>query len=105
MAYWDGMFRGERSFGGELGSGLGRGGFSCLAAGRYISVPMTTADQEATATMMALELMGRPAAGEYSLTLYPDYGFDGGLRQDVEQIQDIQLIFELHYWSRQRAGQ
>ena len=67
-----------------------------LTAERYITTPMSSADQALINQpgFLKPELRGRPLDGEYRLRIYDS----PALRWN--QIQDIQLVLNYHYWSR-----
>ena len=65
-----------------------------ISAERYITTPIGSADQQLIGQLEAVQFRGRPIDGVYHLKIFdtPALRFD--------QIQDIQLILNYHYWSR-----
>ena len=65
-----------------------------VTAERYITTPVSSADQQLVGQFEAVQFRGRPIDGVYHLKIFdtPALRFD--------QIQDIQLILNYHYWSR-----
>ncbi len=70
-----------------------------LTAERYITTPVSSTDQGLLTQVLRTELRGRPIDGTYHLRIFdsPVLHFD--------QIQDIQLVLNYHYWSRITAPQ
>jgi hypothetical protein len=70
-----------------------------LTAERYITTPVGSADQQLIGQVLKSELRGRPIDGTYHLRIYdsPALHFD--------HIDDIQMVFNYHYWSRVAAPQ
>jgi hypothetical protein len=85
---YDGQYR---SF--DFGVGATRG-VKALTSERYITTPIGSSDQQLLTQVMRPELRGRPIDGTYTLRIEdsPVLHFD--------QIQDIQIILNYHYWSR-----
>lgn len=69
-----------------------RGG-QALAAERLITSPIASADLALISQYWAQEFRGRPLQGEFELRLYAvdEFNFD--------ELQDIQLVVQLDYWS------
>ncbi|MBZ0120427.1 MAG: hypothetical protein K8H88_25775, partial [Sandaracinaceae bacterium] len=67
---------------------------SGLAAERYITNPISSADRGLIEPYMRDDFMGRPIDGRYVLRVWdaPGVNFDG--------IEDIQLVLGYRYWSR-----
>ena len=67
-----------------------------LAAERYITNPISSADQALLDQYRRYELQGRPLTGSYVLRVWdgPGVNFDG--------IEDVQIVLDYRYWTRQR---
>jgi hypothetical protein len=65
-----------------------------LAAERYITNPMSSADSALIGSYMRREFQGRPVAGNYFMRVWDD----PGVRFD--RIEDVQLILDYRYWTR-----
>jgi hypothetical protein len=65
-----------------------------LTAERYLTLPLGSSDQQLVSQIKQVQFRGRPMDGVYGLKIYdtPALHFD--------QIQDIQLVLDYHYWSR-----
>ena len=65
-----------------------------LTAERYITTPVSSADQQLLAPLMKTELRGRPLDGIYRLRIYdtPALHWD--------RLEDVQIVLKYHYWSR-----
>jgi hypothetical protein len=70
-----------------------------LTAERYITTPIASADQQLVNQVLKTELRGRPIDGTYHLRIYDSPALH------FEQIDDIQVILNYHYWSRISAPQ
>jgi hypothetical protein len=70
-----------------------------LTAERYITTPVSSADQQLINQVLRTELRGRPIDGTYHLRIYDSPVLRFG------QIDDIQLVLNYHYWSRISAAQ
>jgi hypothetical protein len=75
---------------------------NALAAERYITTPVSSADQSLIQQpgILQVPFRGRPLDGVYNLKIYdsPALNFD--------QLQDIQIVLNYHYWSQiQTPGQ
>src|SRR5262249_2835689 len=66
-----------------------------LAAERYVTMPLGSADQSLLAQpgIQHIEFRGRPLDGKYVLRIWasPAFHFD--------QLQDVQIILNYRYWS------
>jgi hypothetical protein len=69
-----------------------------VTAERYITTPIGSDDLQLLAQVQQVQFRGRPIDGVYRLSIYdtPALQFD--------QIQDIQLVLNYHYWSRVTAS-
>jgi hypothetical protein len=69
-------------------------GGKALTAERYLTLPLSSNDQQLVNQVLRQELAGRPVDGVYTLSIAdsPVLHFD--------QVQDIQIILNYHYWSR-----
>lgn len=65
-----------------------------LAAERYITNPMSTADTELLSTYQRLELQGRPLDGTFVVRVWDEDGLQ------FNALQDIQLVLDYRYWTR-----
>jgi hypothetical protein len=75
---------------------LPRGGIrngQALAAERLITTPVATADMDLLAQYWAHEFAGRPLQGVFEFRLYH------GEALRFDQLQDVQLVVQLDYWS------
>ncbi len=78
----------SRLFTGRIEHGRG------LATERYLSNPVSSADQELLAPFIRNEFQGRPLDGNFVLRVWddPDVNFDA--------IEDVQIILHYRYWTR-----
>lgn len=95
-----GDFVGVEDFDGQMhfidaGAGRIRGG-RALAAERLLSTPVLPSDRNLLAPYTEAALQGRPLAGSYSIRLR------GGPEVRWEQVEDVQVLFNYYYWTRQR---
>jgi hypothetical protein len=65
-----------------------------LAAERYVTNPLSSADRALIEPYMRTELRGRPLAGTYVLRIWDV----DGLR--FERLEDVQLVLDYRYWTR-----
>jgi hypothetical protein len=65
-----------------------------LAAERYVTNPLSSADRALVEPYMRTELRGRPLAGTYVLRIWDV----DGLR--FERLEDVQLVLDYRYWTR-----
>ncbi|MGE0325730.1 MAG: hypothetical protein AB7S68_25610 [Polyangiaceae bacterium] len=65
-----------------------------LATERLITNPPSSADEQQLASYMKKEFKGRPLQGLYTIRIWDT----PGLRW--ENLEDIQLVWKYHYWSR-----
>lgn len=67
-----------------------------LAAERYLTNPISSADQALIGGYMQRQLRGRPLDGTYLLRVWdgPGVNFSG--------IEDVQLVIDYRFWTRQR---
>ncbi|MBX3275878.1 MAG: hypothetical protein KF729_36810 [Sandaracinaceae bacterium] len=65
-----------------------------LAAERYLTSPLSSADRSLLADYWRSELRGRPLPGHYTLRIWDIPGID------VTRIEDIQLAWEYRYFTR-----
>jgi len=66
-----------------------------LAAERYLTNPMSSADQGLMAEYMRTEWQGRPLDGNYILKVWDTPGLD------ISAIDDVQFVIKYGYWTRQ----
>ena len=67
---------------------------AALAAERYLTNPVSSADHALIDGYMRPELMGRPMAGRYVLRVWEG----AGVR--FEGVEDVQLVIRYRYWTR-----
>jgi hypothetical protein len=65
-----------------------------LAAERYLTNPLSSADRALIEPYVRHELRGRPLDGHYVLRLWEEPGVD------FSQIEDVQLVLNYRYWTR-----
>jgi len=65
-----------------------------IAAERYITNPLSSADRSLLDPNMMVGMRGRPMTGHYSLRIWDDEGFD------FSQLADVQLVWNYSYWTR-----
>lgn len=65
-----------------------------LAAERYITNPISSADQALLSQYMRNEYSGRPLTGTYELRIYEESGVN------FFGIEDVQLVLGYEYWTR-----
>ena len=65
-----------------------------LAAERYLTNPLSSADGALVGPYLARGMQGRPLAGSYRLRVWEDAGVD------VSRIEDVQLLINYRYWTR-----
>jgi hypothetical protein len=65
-----------------------------LATERYITNPLSNADQELIKGYTRLELQGRPLDGNFVLRVWDAPGFD------FNAIKDVQVVMNYRYWTR-----
>ena len=65
-----------------------------LAAERYVTNPISSADQTLLGDYFRKELQGRPMDGNFTLRVWDTPGLD------FNAIQDVQVILKYHYWTR-----
>jgi hypothetical protein len=66
-----------------------------LAAERYITNPISSTDRALLGDYMRRELAGRPLDGNFTLRIWDGSGVD------FNSIEDIQLVLDYGYWTRQ----
>jgi hypothetical protein len=71
-------------------------GARALAAERYISNPVSGADEALLAPFMRRELSGRPLSGTFLIRIWDEPTFD------FRRLEDVQLILNYRYWTHQR---
>ena len=67
-----------------------------LAAERYITNPVSSADEALLTPYMRHEFRGRPMSGTLLIRVWDDPGFAW------ENLEDIQLVLNYRYWTHQR---
>jgi hypothetical protein len=67
-----------------------------LAAERYLTNPLSSADQALIEPYMRRELIGRPMSGTLAIRLWEDDTFR------FDRLEDIQLVVRYRYWTAQR---
>jgi hypothetical protein len=79
----------------DFGAGNIRGG-KALAAERFITLPMSSADKEMvnSSPFLKQEFSGRPLSGSYRLRIKDSPSLVW------EQVDDVQVILNYNYWSR-----
>lgn len=65
-----------------------------LAAERYLTNPISTADRALIDPYMRRELRGRPLDGTYVLRVWEEPGVN------FEGIEDVQVVLHYRYWTR-----
>ncbi len=65
-----------------------------LAAERYLTNPMSSADNELMSTFMRREFQGRPLDGTFVLRVWEEPGLN------FDAMEDVQLALEYRYWTR-----
>lgn len=65
-----------------------------LAAERYVTNPLSSADRELIQGYWRGELRGRPLDGNFTLRVWEDP------RVDIGAIEDVQLVLDYRYWTR-----
>lgn len=65
-----------------------------VAAERYVTNPMSSADAALVGPYLRRELMGRPLAGHYTIRVWETPGVN------FEAIEDVQVILNYRYWTR-----
>jgi hypothetical protein len=65
-----------------------------LTAERYLTTPLGSSDQALISQVQQVQFRGRPIDGVYTLSIYDTPALH------FENIQDIQLVLNYHYWSR-----
>ena len=68
-----------------------------LAAERYITNPISSADHALLEPYERRELAGRPLTGRYRLRIWEK---DGTSAEQFKRIEDVQLILDYRYWTR-----
>ena len=61
-----------------------------------LSTPVLASDRTLLAPYSEAALQGRPLSGTYSIRLR------GGPEVRWEQVEDVQVLFNYYYWTRQR---
>jgi hypothetical protein len=67
-----------------------------LATERYVTNPVSSADQTLLTEYMRTELQGRPMDGNFILRVWDADGLD------FNSIQDVQIVLKYRYWTRFR---
>ena len=65
-----------------------------LAAERYITNPISSADQALIGPYLHSELRGRPLTGNFRVRVWDAAGVH------FEGIEDVQLVLNYRYWTR-----
>ncbi len=66
-----------------------------LAAERYLSNPLSSADQDLLSEYTRTEFQGRPLDGAFVLRVWEEPGVS------FDNIEDVQLVLKYRYWTRQ----
>lgn len=66
-----------------------------LAAERYLTNPLSAADESLMSQYMRREFQGRPLTGQYILRIWEQPGVN------FEGIEDVQVVLNYRYWTRQ----
>lgn len=66
-----------------------------LAAERYVTNPISSADRSLIEPYVRTELRGRPLSGTYLLRIWDDPTLAW------ENVEDIQIVLNYRYWTRQ----
>ncbi|MFN9810767.1 MAG: hypothetical protein ACK6CU_14160 [Deltaproteobacteria bacterium] len=67
-----------------------------LAAERFLSNPLSSADQALIQPYVRHELRGRPLGGSLLIRIWEDEGFR------FDRLEDVQLVLNYRYWTHQR---
>jgi len=97
--YHDGPFHVRNHLGELIEAPLfnGRVHFAkALAAERYLTNPVSSADRALLGDYYRREFRGRPIDGQYRLRLYEVDGFNW------DRVEDVQIILNYRYWTRFR---
>lgn len=65
-----------------------------LAAERYLTNPMSSADQALIGPYVRNELQGRPLDGRFAVRIWDEAGVN------FEGVEDVQLVLNYRYWTR-----
>jgi hypothetical protein len=65
-----------------------------LTAERYLTLPLSSNDQQLVSQFLQTQFRGRPIDGVYNLKIYDNPALQWS------QVQDIQVLLNYHYWSK-----